>query len=85
MAVVACSDGNNGLMTRYGWRVQGDYARFPYMGGSSTVARWNSPNVGIRLPIPIFRASVAATGSGASGHRSAHLVMLCLIWNCGKR
>lgn len=47
MSVVACSDGRNGLMTRYGWAVQGDYVGFPYMGGSSTVAGWNSPNVSV--------------------------------------
>ncbi|KAJ9642942.1 hypothetical protein H2199_004464 [Coniosporium tulheliwenetii] len=44
MTVVACSDGSNGLITRYGWNIQGDVPRFPYVGGSSTVAGWNSPN-----------------------------------------
>ncbi|KAJ9653835.1 hypothetical protein H2201_009090 [Coniosporium apollinis] len=46
MTVVACSDGSNGLITRYGWNIQGDVPRFPYVGGSSTVAGWNSPNCG---------------------------------------
>ncbi|EON65870.1 hypothetical protein W97_05112 [Coniosporium apollinis CBS 100218] len=46
MSVVACSDGANGLITRYGWNVQGDYGGFPYIGGSGTVTGWNSPNCG---------------------------------------
>ena len=45
LSVVSCSDGINGLTTRYGWAVQGDYKGFPYLGGSDTIAGWNSPNV----------------------------------------
>ncbi|GJN78345.1 hypothetical protein PLIIFM63780_001839 [Purpureocillium lilacinum] len=43
---VACSDGENGLMTRYGWKVLGNAPRFPYVGGVGVVAGWNSPECG---------------------------------------
>ncbi|KAH8879580.1 Cerato-platanin [Thozetella sp. PMI_491] len=43
---VSCSDGANGLMTRYGWQTQGDVAGFPYIGGAQDVASWNSPSCG---------------------------------------
>jgi hypothetical protein len=44
--VVSCSDGINGLVTRYGWQKQSDIPRFPYIGGSSDIAGWNSPSCG---------------------------------------
>ncbi|KAJ6781332.1 hypothetical protein PWT90_03452 [Aphanocladium album] len=43
---VACSDGDNGLITRYKWQTQAEIPRFPYIGGASAVAGWNSPNCG---------------------------------------
>jgi hypothetical protein len=43
---VSCSDGSNGLITRYGWQKQSDIPRFPYIGGSSDIASWNSPSCG---------------------------------------
>ena len=45
LAVVSCSDGVNGLITKYGWSSQGQIPRFPFIGGSSTVGGFNSPNV----------------------------------------
>ncbi|KAL7926143.1 Epl1 protein [Trichoderma austrokoningii] len=44
--VVSCSDGANGLITRYHWQTQGQIPRFPYIGGVQAVAGWNSPNCG---------------------------------------
>lgn len=44
--VVSCSDGSNGLITRYGYQKQSDIPRFPYIGGSSDIAGWNSPSCG---------------------------------------
>lgn len=44
--VVSCSDGSNGLITRYGYSKQSDIPRFPYIGGSSDIAGWNSPSCG---------------------------------------
>ncbi|KAI1258499.1 eliciting plant response-like protein [Xylariaceae sp. FL1019] len=46
MTAVACSDGANGLTTRFGWTTQGQIPRFPYIGAASEVAGWNSPNCG---------------------------------------
>ncbi|KAJ3493826.1 hypothetical protein NLG97_g4487 [Lecanicillium saksenae] len=43
---VACSDGDNGLISRYKWKTQAEIPRFPYIGGASAVAGWNSPNCG---------------------------------------
>ncbi|KAL2127737.1 hypothetical protein VTI74DRAFT_10244 [Chaetomium olivicolor] len=44
--VVACSDGTNGVMWKYGWKTQGDVKGFPYIGGAEAVSGWNSPNCG---------------------------------------
>ncbi|RYP44025.1 hypothetical protein DL768_009478 [Monosporascus sp. mg162] len=43
---VACSDGPNGLKTRFGWQTQGQIPRFPYIGAAAAVSGWNSPNCG---------------------------------------
>jgi hypothetical protein len=42
---VSCSDGQNGLITKYGWQNQGAVAGFPRIGGYMGVAGWNSPQV----------------------------------------
>ena len=42
---VACSDGPNGLYTK-GYHTLGSVPGFPNLGGSGTVAQWNSPNCG---------------------------------------
>ncbi|KXX81471.1 Protein SnodProt1 [Madurella mycetomatis] len=46
LTAVACSDGTNGVMWKYNWRVQGDVTNFPYIGGAQAIASWNSPNCG---------------------------------------
>ncbi|EAQ86110.1 hypothetical protein CHGG_07363 [Chaetomium globosum CBS 148.51] len=43
---VACSDGTNGLMWKYNWKVLGDVTGFPNIGGSDSIPGWNSPNCG---------------------------------------
>lgn len=43
---LACSDGPNGLMTKYKWKIQGDIAGFPYIGGADVISGWNSPLCG---------------------------------------
>jgi hypothetical protein len=42
---LACSDGANGLITRYNWQTQANIAGFPRIGGYQGVAGWNSPQV----------------------------------------
>ncbi|KAK3988578.1 protein SnodProt1 [Cladorrhinum sp. PSN332] len=44
LTAVACSDGVNGVMWKYGWSTQGDAKS--YVGGSASVGGWNSPNCG---------------------------------------
>ncbi|KAK1770690.1 eliciting plant response-like protein [Phialemonium atrogriseum] len=46
LEVVSCSDGANGLMTKYGWQKQSNITRFPFIGGVEAVASWNSPSCG---------------------------------------
>ncbi|OAL48325.1 Cerato-platanin [Pyrenochaeta sp. DS3sAY3a] len=46
LTVVSCSDGVNGLITKYGWQTQGQVARFPHIGGYQGVESWNSPQCG---------------------------------------
>ncbi|KAI1324548.1 Sm1 protein [Xylariaceae sp. FL0255] len=43
---VACSNGANGLETRYGYETQGAIPDFPYIGSAAAIAGWNSPNCG---------------------------------------
>jgi hypothetical protein len=42
---LSCSDGANGLVTRFGWNTQGNVPSFPRIGGYSGIAGWNSPQV----------------------------------------
>ncbi|KAF8552324.1 allergenic cerato-platanin Asp F13 [Imleria badia] len=43
---VACSDGPNGLETKYNITTLGQVPGFPNVGGVETVSGWNSPNCG---------------------------------------
>ncbi|OCK89427.1 Asp f 13-like protein [Cenococcum geophilum 1.58] len=43
---VSCSDGANGLITKYGWQTQGQIPHFPYIGGYEGVASWDSAQCG---------------------------------------
>ncbi|KAI0172849.1 SnodProt1 [Hypoxylon sp. FL1284] len=45
MTAVSCSDGVNGLTTRYGWQTQGAIPA-AYIGGADTIAGWNSASCG---------------------------------------
>jgi hypothetical protein len=45
MTSVSCSDGVNGLVTRYGWQNQGAVAGFPNIGGYVGIEGWNSQQV----------------------------------------
>ncbi|KAI1099577.1 SnodProt1 [Jackrogersella minutella] len=45
LTAVSCSDGQNGLITRYGWQTQGAIPA-TYIGAADTIAGWNSPNCG---------------------------------------
>ncbi|KAM0437887.1 hypothetical protein ACHAPT_002252 [Fusarium lateritium] len=46
LTTVACSDGENGLITKYGWQTQGNIPKFPYIGGAQAIPGWNSASCG---------------------------------------
>jgi len=46
MTAVSCSDGPNGLITKYGWQTQGAVSKFPYIGGYVGIPGWNSDQCG---------------------------------------
>ncbi|KAK2012197.1 cerato-platanin [Colletotrichum eremochloae] len=46
LTAVSCSDGTNGVMSKYGWQTQGQVAGFPHIGGADVIGGWNSPNCG---------------------------------------
>ena len=52
LTAVSCSDGQNGLITRYGWQTQGQIPKFPYIGAAAAVEGWNSANVSLLTPPP---------------------------------
>ncbi|CAA9963306.1 hypothetical protein CFE70_006736 [Pyrenophora teres f. teres 0-1] len=46
MTTVSCSDGENGLIRRYGFQTLGAIKNFPYVGGYQGVEGWNSKQCG---------------------------------------
>ncbi|KAJ8507034.1 hypothetical protein ONZ45_g10546 [Pleurotus djamor] len=46
MTTVSCSDGMNGLITKFGFQNFGAIPNFPNIGGADVVAGFNSPNCG---------------------------------------
>jgi len=45
LSVVSCSDGANGLLTK-GYTTQSSLPSFPFIGGASVIAGWNSASCG---------------------------------------
>ncbi|KAL1872687.1 hypothetical protein Daus18300_004233 [Diaporthe australafricana] len=45
LTAVSCSDGANGLITRYGYQTQGAIPNFPHVGGAAAIAGWNSASL----------------------------------------
>ena len=73
---VACSDGKNGLITRYGFQTQGNIPNYPNIGGYVGVAGWNSSQVRIQSSAALIRTlpSVARVGSWPTK------IGLCISW-----
>ncbi|PFH53582.1 hypothetical protein AMATHDRAFT_73378 [Amanita thiersii Skay4041] len=46
MTSVACSNGMNGIISRYGYTKFSQLPTFPYIGGAAAVTGWNSPKCG---------------------------------------
>lgn len=66
LTAVSCSDGANGLITKYGWQTQKQVKKFPYIGGVQAVAGWNSPSVSFFFPRPFQTLDVALTLSSVA-------------------
>ncbi|SCO92471.1 probable SnodProt1 precursor [Fusarium oxysporum] len=80
---VACSDGKNGLITRYGWKTQGNIPKFPNIGGAQAVAGWNSPNCGTcwKLTYKGKSINILAIDFSATGFNIAETAMNFLTDN----
>lgn len=59
---VACSDGANGLETK-NYTTFGSLPKFPYIGGASAVAGWNSANCGTCWQLTYTNTSSGSTRS----------------------
>ncbi|KAF7327886.1 hypothetical protein MKEN_00368500 [Mycena kentingensis (nom. inval.)] len=46
MNIVACSDGPNGLITRFKFQTFSDIPKFPFIGAAGAVEGWNSAHCG---------------------------------------
>lgn len=68
LSVIACSDGQNGLITRYGWKTQAEIPSFPFIGGVAGITH-NSPDCGKcwRLEYQGTSIPVLAIDSSSSG------------------
>ncbi|KAA8617949.1 Cerato-platanin domain-containing protein [Pyrenophora tritici-repentis] len=67
--VVSCSDGPNGLITRYGWQTQGAIKGFPHIGGYQGIPGWNSNQCGTCYGVTyngktIYVLAIDHTGAG---------------------
>ncbi|EMT63329.1 Cerato-platanin [Fusarium oxysporum II5] len=68
MTAVSCSDGKNGLITKYGRKTQGNIPT-KYVGGVNIIEGWNSANCGgcYRLEYKGKKINVLAIDHAASG------------------
>ncbi|KAF2145675.1 uncharacterized protein K452DRAFT_284037 [Aplosporella prunicola CBS 121167] len=77
LTAVSCSDGANGLITKYGWQTQGAVAGYPHIGGSDTIAGWGSANCGkcYQLTYNGKSINVLAIDHAANGFNLAQAAM----------
>ncbi|KAF2234261.1 Cerato-platanin [Viridothelium virens] len=71
MTAVSCSDGANGLITRYGYQTQSAVPSFPYIAGWQSIPGWNSPSCGQCLSVTyngktIYVTAVDHTDTGVN-------------------
>ncbi|PON23246.1 protein SnodProt1 precursor [Trichoderma gamsii] len=62
---VSCSDGLNGLITKYHWETQGQISRFPYIGGVQGTT-WNSTSCGACYKLEFAGRSIHVLGIDAA-------------------
>ncbi|EJC99992.1 SnodProt1 [Fomitiporia mediterranea MF3/22] len=65
MNTVACSDGQNGLASRF--PTFGDVPTFPNIGGASAIAGWNSPQCGSCWNLTYQGVSILVTAIDHAG------------------
>ncbi|KIY71768.1 snodprot1 [Cylindrobasidium torrendii FP15055 ss-10] len=58
LAIVACSDGSNGLLTR-GFKTFSDLPTFPAIGSAYVVGGWNSPACGTCWTLTYYHGNSA--------------------------
>ncbi|KAL2204173.1 Cerato-platanin [Sarocladium strictum] len=80
---LACSDGQNGLITKHGWHTQGQIPRFPYIGGAQAIAGWNSKECGgcWKLEYKGKSINILAVDHAASGFNVGKKAMDALTGN----
>lgn len=80
LTAVSCSDGSNGLITRYNWQTQGQIPRFPYVGGMEGI-QWNSPQCGTcwQLTVNQRAITVLAIDHAAAGFNIGSEAMNALV------
>ncbi|KAK5171134.1 uncharacterized protein LTR77_004278 [Saxophila tyrrhenica] len=74
---VACSDGSNGLITKYNYNTFGQIPHFPNIGGSSKIPSWNAATCGqcYALTYKGKTINVLAIDTAPSGMNIAHGAM----------
>lgn len=77
LTAVSCSDGTNGLITRYGYQTQGAIPHFPHVGGAAQIAGWNSASCGTcwQLSYGGRTINVLAIDHAAAGFNIAQAAM----------
>ncbi|KAK7456501.1 hypothetical protein VKT23_010752 [Stygiomarasmius scandens] len=82
LSSVSCSDGTNGLITRFGFNKLGDIPRFPHVGATPSVEGWNSAQCGTCWKLSYTNASgktksihVLAVDHAGSGWNVAQAAM----------
>ncbi|THU94131.1 Asp f 13-like protein [Dendrothele bispora CBS 962.96] len=77
MTTVACSDGSNGLITRYKFHHFKDIPNFPHIGAAQAIAGWNSSQCGTcwKLTFNGKSINVLAIDHAGSGFNVAQAAM----------
>ena len=66
MSTVACSDGSNGLITKYGYKTFDAVPGYPNIGGSSTIPSWNAATCGQCFKVTYKDKSIFVTALDTS-------------------
>lgn len=63
LTALSCSDGSNGLITKYNWNTQANVPSFPRIGGYQGVEGWNSAQVSLFHSFQCHRLTVLQCGT----------------------